>query len=228
MKIKSVLFGAILGAFAGHAHSADIATENQIQFEPIDNYTFSGPYIGVGVCGNMLNNEINIDILTVDGIGAGTGVCGEAYVGLQHEFQNGWLLGLEVGGTLDNAETTLALSGIGSIEASRDYTIYAGVKAGRTITEQALLYVMPFYRWTTMDVDISFGGGGASFSQDYEGIGAQLGLDVLATENIVLGLYGRGTWYDGENWGVTGLDVETRELEAGVRVAFKSNPLFGN
>ena len=225
MKLKHTLFA--LALLTGSAQAADIA-QPQVQFEPIGpEYSFSGIYIGVGVGANMLNNEINIDPLTVDGIGAGTGVFGEAFVGFQQEFANGFLLGVEAGGTIDNAETTLALAGLGSIEASRDYTLYAGVKAGKTITEQALLYVMPFYRWTTMDVDIQGGGGGASFSEDYEGIGAQLGLDVLATQNIVVGIYGRGTWYDGQDWTVPGLDVETRELEAGVRASFKSN-VFNN
>ena len=223
--MKHTLFALALLTTPGFA--ADIYREAPAQpvFEP--EYTFSGPYIGIGAGYGMLNNDINIGPLEFDGIGA-DGIYGEAFIGWQREFSGGWLLGLEAGVTVDDTTTTIALAGLGSIEADRDWTAYAGVKAGRTVTEQALLYVMPFYRWTEMNVDISGGGGGVSFSESYDGPGVQVGLDVLATENIVLGIYGRGTFYQGQGWSVPGLDVETRELEAGARVAFKSNPLFGN
>ena len=244
MKMKSVLFGAILGVFAGHAHSADIYSEPvQTQaFEP--EYSFSGPYIGLGAGYGMRNHDTSYkescedkeavrfiggcDIsLGLDGFGA-DGFFGEIFLGYQRQFGN-WVLGVEGMVMYDDIQTTANIGPL-KLEAEHENNLayQAGVKVGRTVTERALLYVMPYWRWMSMQVDVSGPGGGASFSQDYDGPGAQIGLDVLATQNVVVSTYFRGTFYGEESWGVPGLDVDTHELEGGLRVSFKPDSLFGN
>ena len=232
MKLKEGWWSGIiaLALLTVPAQAADIAVDNQLQFKPIEEFTFSGPYIGLGIGAGMRNHEIDIDVLGIDGIGAGIGPYAEIFLGYQHEFQNGWLLGVEGAIMYDfEIETTANLGPLG-LEAQHENNLayQAGIKVGRTVTERALLYVLPYWRWMTMDVSVSTPGGSANFSQDYDGPGAQIGLDVLATQNVVVSTYFRGTFYGEESWGVPGLNVDTHELEGGLRVAFKSNPLFGN
>ena len=224
-------------AMTAQAHAADIFTpQEQPAFE--QPYSFSGPYIGLGVGYGMRNHDTsyrepcdekecdNIS-LGLDGFGA-DGVFGEIFLGYQHQFQNGWLVGIEGMIMYDDIETTANI-GPAKLTAEHENNLayQAGVKVGKTVTERALLYVMPYWRWTTMNVAISTPGGSASFSEDYSGPGAQVGLDVLATQNWVVSTYARATFYGEQSWSVPGLDVDTHELEAGARVSFKSNPLFG-
>ena len=222
--MRIITFLAAL-ALTAQAHAADIFTQQeQPAFE--QPYSFSGPYIGLGIGYGMRNHDISISPLSFDGVGA-DGVYGELFLGWQHQFQNNWLLGIEGAITYDDITTEAGIAGTGSLEAKHknNLTYLAGVKVGRTVTERALLYVMPYWRWMDMEVSIT---GAPTFSQSYDGPGAQIGLDVAATDNFIVSVYGRGTFYGDENWGVTGLDVGTNELEAGARVSFKSNPLFGN
>ena len=221
--MRIITFLAAL-ALTAQAHAADIFTpQEQPAFD--QPYSFSGPYIGLGVGLGMRNHDISISPLSFDGVGA-DGPYGEIFLGWQHQFQNNWLLGIEGAITYDDITTEAGIAGAGSLEAKHknNLTYLAGVKVGRTVTERALLYVMPYWRWMEMDVNIT---GAPTFNQSYDGPGAQIGLDVAATDNFIVSVYGRGTFYGDENWGVTGLDVGTNELEAGARVSFKSNPLFG-
>ena len=230
LKLKECWWGSIvaLALLTGSAQAADIATENQIQFEPIEQYTFSGPYIGLGVGYGMRNHDISIEPLSFDGVGA-DGAFGEIFLGYQHQFINGWLLGVEGMIMYDDITTEAGLGPL-SLEAEHNNNLayQAGVKVGRTVTERALLYVMPYWRWMEMEVNVSAPGFGTSLTQNYDGPGVQVGLDVLATQNWVVSAYGRGTFYGDESWGVSGLDVDTHELETGLRVSFKPDPLFGN
>lgn len=219
MKRLSILLAAIL--FTVPAYAADIFNEpSEAAFVPA--YSFSGPYLGLGIGYGMRNHDISISPLSFDGVGA-DGVVGDVFLGWQHQFQNDWLIGLEVALTFDDVKTEASLAGVGSLEAKHknNLTYLAGIKAGRVIGDRTLVSIMPFWRRMEMDVNLSpaGGGGGASFSQQYDGLGLQLNAEVLATENWIVGVFGRGTWYDGESWGVTGLDVETNELEAGLRVS---------
>ena len=245
--MKHTLTLAALLAFTVQAQAADIYVEPQA-VQPVEQYSFSGPYIGLGVGYGMRNHDVSYsndcenekevvslgfirgcDISAgIDGVGA-DGAFGEVFLGYQREFYNGWVLGIEGMVQYDDIKTSANLGPL-SLEASHENNIVyqAGIKAGRTVTERALLYVMPYWRWMTMDVDVSGPGGGVSFQQDYDGPGVQVGLDVLATHNWVVSAYGRGTFYGGESWGVSGLDVDTTELETGLRVSFKPDPLFGN
>ena len=232
--MKHTLFA--LALLTGSAQAADIA-QPQVQFEPIEEYSFSGLYIGLGVGYGMRNHDTSFQetcgereecdniSLGLDGFGA-DGVFGEIFLGYQREFQNGWLVGIEGMLQYDDIQTTANIGPL-RLEAEHENNIayQAGVKVGRTFTERALLYVMPYWRWMTMEVNISTPGG---FSQDYDGPGVQVGLDVLATQNWVVSAYGRGTFYGNESWGASGLDVDTHELETGLRVSFKPDPLFGN
>lgn len=224
--MKQIFAAMALAIFTTFAHAADIFVNEPAQpaFEPA--YSFSGPYIGLGVGYGMRNHEIDIEPLNFDGVGA-EGPYGEIFLGWQHEFSGGWLLGIEGAVTFDDITTEASLGPL-NLEAGHenDMTYLAGIKVGRTVTERSLLYVMPYWRWMTMEVDISTPGGGASFSQEYGGPGVQVGLDVLAAQNWVVSAYGRGTFYGDQDWGVPGLNVDTHELETGLRVSFKSDPLL--
>ena len=222
-----ILALAAFCAFSLPAMAADIfANQAPAQDEFKDPYSFTGLMFGIGAGLNQQHHEINIPPLTLDGVSA-DGFYGELFGGGQYQFQNNFVLGGIVGGTLDNTETAIGLAGLGSLSAERDYTWFAALRAGYAVTERAMIYLEPGYRWTQQKVKISAAGGGgsASFSQDYEGMMLAAGLSVLATRNLAVDLYGRHTWYNGASWGVSGLDVEPRELEAGARFSIL---FFGN
>ena len=226
MKMKSVLFGAILGAFAGHVHSADIATENQIQFEPIEPaYSLSGIYVG-GQAGAMAGNyELEAGPLGIDGFGE-DGFFGGGQIGVQQVFGN-FLLGVEAGAIVDNSDHEISFGGLGSISTEEEYLWYLGAKIGVVVgsEERVALYVMPGYEAFETDVTLSGGGGSATFSQSYDCFFARGGADIMATESIMLGVFGQMSECGGESFGVPGLDVDKTIVRAGVQASYKFNML---
>ena len=221
MKMKAVLFGAILGAFAGHAHSADIATENQIQFEPIEEQVWSGIYLGVGIGAGAVVNDINIGPLGADGVG-GEGLLGEVMFGLQHQFQNDYVLGVEGAVGYKDFETTAGLGPL-SLEASPEWTARASLKAGRAF-DDTLLYLFGGYSYMdAYQVDISGPGFSASFDQQYHGYHVGAGIDHMFTPNWALGLRYQYTQYQDENWTVSGLSVEPSSHQGMLTLTYLAN-----
>ena len=217
--MKHTLFA--LALFTGSAQAADIATENQIQFEPIVEQTWSGIYLGVGVGAGAVVNDINIDPLSFDGVG-GEGLLGEVMFGLQHQMQNDFVIGVEAAAGYKDFETTASLGPL-SLEASPEWTARASLKAGRAF-DDTLLYLFGGYSYMdAYQVDISAPGFSASFDQQYHGYHVGAGIDHMFTENWALGLRYQYTQYQGENWTVGGLDVEPSTHQGMLTLTYLAN-----
>ena len=180
LKFKEGWWGSIvaLALLTGSAQAADIARENQIQFEPIEERVWSGLGLGVGIGGGAAVNDISIDPLAFDGVG-GEGLLGEIMFLLQHQFQNDYVVAVEGAFGYKDFETTASLGPL-SLEASPEWTARASLKAGRAF-DDTLLYIFGGYSYMdAYQVDISAPGFSASFDQQYHGYHVGAGIDCRA------------------------------------------------
>ena len=226
--MKHTLFA--LALLTGSAQAADIATENQIQFEPIEPaYSLSGIYLGGQAGATAGNYELEIGGLNIDGFGE-DGFFGGGQIGVQQVFGN-FLLGVEAGAIADNSDHKISFAPIGSISTEEEYLWYLGAKIGVVVgsEERIALYVMPGYETFETDVTLSGGGGSATFSQSYNCFFGRVGADVMATRSIMLGVFGQMSECGGEDWGTSGaLDVDKTIVRAGVQASYKFNMPIGN
>ena len=219
--MKHTLFA--LALLTGSAQAADIA-QPQVQFEPIGPaYSLSGIYVG-GQAGVMAGNyELEIAGLNIDGFGE-DGFFGGGQIGIQQTFGS-FLLGVEAGAIVDNSDHEISFGPVGSISTEEEYLWYLGAKIGVVVgaEERIALYVMPGYEAFETDVTLSGGGGSATFSQSYDCFFGRVGADVMATESIMLGVFGQMSECGGQDWGVAGLDVDKTIVRAGIQASYKFN-----
>ena len=212
--MRNLLFAMVM--FTSPAIAADIyVPPAEVQFDAP--YDWSGPFAGIYGGGGAIVNEITLGGANLDGVG-GEGVFGGAFAG--YDFQVGrFVLGLQGEIGISDIRTTASVPGF-ALESSSDWDWSISARAGVPF-QRALLYGIAGYTWTEYEVEITSGGGTATFTEEYDGWHVGAGVDVAVTDRVFAGVEYRYTELSGEDWSVSGLDVEPSSHTGRLRVGFR-------
>ncbi|MAZ17253.1 MAG: hypothetical protein CL535_13095 [Ahrensia sp.] len=127
---------------AGSAHAAD-----EVAMQPGAETPFGGFYVGAEVAHSLANNKLEVgqggDTLTFDGWG-GNGFSGGVFAGYDHVFNNGYLIGGQIGGSISDIGSHGNFSSGGGEyfrgELKTDWFAQASVRAGYLTNPETLLF----------------------------------------------------------------------------------------
>jgi len=190
-------------------------------------YNWTGFYIGGALGAGAVVHDITLGPLAeLDGLG-GEGVFGELNVGYDYDF-GGFVAGVMIDGRYSGIKSELEL-GFGGpsidIDAKADYGFDILARAGMKLGEATLAYVIGGYSWQNFEVEASATGAGSEDLLEWDSSGFSVGggLEAAVTNNMTVNIEYRYSQFDGENFGLEGLDVEPSFQTVRVGAKYKFN-----
>jgi outer membrane immunogenic protein len=193
--------GRIALAYNFYNFGPDGATSTTAGYAPD---SWSGIYAGLYGGAGAIVNDIGISgpiTANFNGIG-GEGLLGGAMIGYDHQFGPNWVAGIQAEIGITDLTTELKGAPL-SLDAQPEWTAAVSGRLGWLPVPETMLYLIGGYSFADYNVDIATGGGGASFSQDYNGFHVGTGIETYLAKNVTARVEYRYTQYGGEDWGVT-------------------------
>ena len=227
MRLRAITIGAALAAASILAVSAASAADLFRDPVPVAQEKrdwgglYAGIYAGAGAIVNKggynlcaEKEECEAGSISLDGIG-GEGWVAGGMAGWNFHLAN-WVLGLEVSGGFKELETTASAPGF-KLTAAPEYNVDVSARVGRVLNDVTLLYALGGYSHMKYVVELT---GLSDQTQNYNGWHVGAGLEHMIAEHWTIRAEYRFTQYNGESWGVPGLDIEPSSHVGRIGLAF--------
>lgn len=182
-------------------------------------YSWTGFYVGGALGAGAITDEINVGGGQLNGIG-GDGIFGELSVGYDHELNDTWVAGIQIGGRYSGMTTVLGEDPSGSYKGKADYGFDVLARVGAKLNETTLAYVLGGYSWQHVKEEMTGSGLSDSFDWSVDGFSVGGGLETAVSSNIAVNLEYRYSRFEGQDYG-TGGAYETVPAFHTVRVGAK-------
>lgn len=184
---------------------------------------FNGPYAGVnvGLVSGDIEAEYDLSPLSLGSVSGEedlTGFEGGAFVGYRHAFDNGLVLGAEIGGLLGEADAeadgVFVTGDEFSIEKAREF--YVSVKPGYVFSERVYGYLIGGYQQAVFDWEYAVGGSTASGDESFDGYHFGAGAEYMPMNDVSFRLEYKYQSYEDESFTTPGVGTETYEGDESV------------
>ncbi|GAA2868159.1 outer membrane beta-barrel protein [Aminobacter sp. P9b] len=182
-------------------------------------YSWTGFYVGGALGAGAIADEIHIGGGEFNGFG-GDGIFGELSVGYDHEFNDTWVAGIQIGGRYSGMTTVLQEDPSGSYKGKADYGFDVLARVGTKLNESTLAYVLGGYSRQHVKEEMSGGGLTDSFDWSVDGFSVGGGLETAVSSNVAVNLEYRYSKFEGQDYGSGGV-YETVPVFHTVRVGAK-------
>nr|WP_269929979.1 outer membrane beta-barrel protein [Aminobacter sp. HY435] len=164
-------------------------------------YSWTGFYVGGAIGAGAIVDEIRdtSGIASINGIG-GEGVFGELSVGYDHEFNDIWVAGIQLGGRYSGMTTQLmdySAFGGPKYEGKADYGFDVIARVGAKLNPTTLAYVLGGYSWQHVEEEMSVPGYSETRDWNVDGYSIGGGLETAVTNNLSVNLEYRFSQFDG-------------------------------
>lgn len=184
-------------------------------------YSWTGFYVGGALGAGAIADQINIGGTEFNGYG-GEGVFGELIVGYDHEINDTWVAGIQVGGRYSGMTTVLLEDPIDSYKGKADYGFDVLARVGAKVNESTLAYVLGGYSWQHVKEEMATVGFRDSRDWSVNGFSVGGGLETAVSSNVAVNLEYRYSRYEGQEYDIgPGTTWETIPAFHTVRVGAK-------
>lgn len=168
-------------------------------------HSWNGFYVGGSVGAGALVHKVDVPPLagaSLNGIG-GEGVFGEATIGYDYEFANGFVAGILADGRVSGIKTDGSIGGLGSASIKGDYGFDVLGRVGYKVDNSTLVYALGGWSWQHFKLDVN--PSVVSYDWNANGFSVGGGLETALTDRATVGIEYRYSQYESEDFGSGGL-----------------------